>query len=205
MSEENSQPQEEPITKEKKGLKKYFVFGFIGLLITFLAIPYVYTSNPKSCTLCHNMDQYYESWQKSSHATAAKNCFDCHIEQGSVSLWVYRISFYREIYASMVGADLKPAGASVPGVDSCQRQGCHSLNRVSSASGDIKIDHRGHVTKADLSCIKCHPGAAHPNVGDIGDIVPARKMCKECHSARMNDCSFCHIKKHVETKGFVHD
>ncbi|MDP2212186.1 MAG: NapC/NirT family cytochrome c [Candidatus Aquicultor sp.] len=205
MPDTVERPQEESNGKTRRSRRGYFLAIAATLLVVFLAIPYAYTSNPKSCTLCHNMDDYYESWKNSTHATAASNCFECHVKEGAASIWVYRISFYREIYTSIVGADLKPAGASVPGVDSCQRQGCHSLNRVSSASGDIKIDHRGHVTKANLSCTQCHPGAAHPNVGKTGALIPARKMCKGCHATRMNDCSFCHIKKHVETKGFVHD
>jgi hypothetical protein len=150
------------------------------------------------------MEKYYSSWQKSSHAKAADNCFHCHVKQGSLNLWVYRISFYREVYASMVGANLKPAGATIPGIRSCQRRGCHSLNRVESGSGDIKINHRVHVVKASISCVRCHPGAAHPNVGRIGGLIPQRKLCMECHAARKNDCNFCHNKRFSLTTSFSH-
>jgi len=191
--------------KDKKNNKvtRYLLVAFVFLAI-FLAIPYYYTSNPESCTMCHDMKQYYDSWKESSHTKVASNCFDCHVKQGSINLWIYRISFYREIYASVVGAKLKPAGATVPGIESCQRKGCHSLNRISSASGDIKIDHRGHVTKADIPCVQCHPGAAHPNVGKVGSLTPPRKMCKECHAARMNECSFCHTKKFRSGETYNH-
>ncbi|MHB8842390.1 MAG: hypothetical protein ACYC56_11515, partial [Candidatus Aquicultor sp.] len=117
---------------------------------------------------------------------------------------VYRISFYREIYASLVGAQLKPVGATLPGVKSCQRGGCHSLNRDVSSSGDIKINHRNHVQRADISCIKCHPGAAHPHVGKIGDTLPKRKLCMQCHSSMQNNCPFCHIKRFAMSSQFTH-
>ncbi|MBS3909761.1 MAG: NapC/NirT family cytochrome c [Actinobacteria bacterium] len=186
--------------RKKRGVLKYLLI----LVIVFLAVPYAYTSNPKSCTLCHGMEKYYKSWRKSSHSVAVKNCFGCHVKQGAVSLWIYRISFYREIYASMAGVELKPAGATVPGIDSCQRSGCHSLNRENSASGDIKINHRMHTTKVDIACIKCHPGAAHPEVGDIGELTPHRKLCFECHLSRKNDCGFCHNKRFSDARSYDH-
>jgi len=202
MSKQNENPQDEPILQKKSKHRLYL--AFLGLIIVLLAIPYAYTANPKSCTSCHDMQKYYDSWKNSPHVTAAKNCFDCHVKQGTVSLMIYRIAFYREIYASMVGAKLKPIGATLPPVDSCQRKGCHTLNRMTSESGDLRIDHRGHVLKANIPCIKCHPGAAHPNVGKIGSILPPRKMCKKCHYERMNDCSFCHTKRHVGLDGYKH-
>ncbi|HEY3375388.1 MAG TPA: hypothetical protein VGK02_10025, partial [Candidatus Aquicultor sp.] len=48
-----------------------------AVIILFLAIPYWYTSNPQSCTRCHDMQKYYDSWKISSHSTAANNCFVC--------------------------------------------------------------------------------------------------------------------------------
>ncbi|HZD59198.1 MAG TPA: NapC/NirT family cytochrome c [Anaerolineae bacterium] len=199
----NTQAKISGETKKRNKAVRYALVAFIFLAV-FLTIPYLYTSNPKSCTRCHAMEKYYSSWQKSSHAKAADNCFHCHVKQGSLNLWVYRISFYREVYASMVGANLKPAGATIPGIRSCLRRGCHSLNRVSSASGDIKINHRGHVIKVGLSCIRCHPGAAHPNVGKVGRLTPQRKLCMQCHAARKNDCSFCHVKKMQRGEGYKH-
>src|SRR3990172_3267924 len=83
-----------PPGKKKKRMFRYALLAFV----IFLAIPYTYTSNPQSCTRCHEMKAYYTSWKKSSHSVAAKNCFECHVKMGTVSLWIYRISFYREIY-----------------------------------------------------------------------------------------------------------
>jgi len=197
--EEASEPSPPP--GKKRRLLRY---AFVLTMAIFLAIPYYYTSNPESCTMCHDMKKYYDSWKESSHSVAAKNCFDCHVKQGSINLWVYRISFYREIYASVVGAKLKPAGATVPGIESCQRKGCHSLNRIKGGSGDIKINHRLHILKTDIPCIQCHPGAAHPNVEGIGSLIPHRKLCFECHASRKNDCSFCHNKRFSAVTQYSH-
>ncbi len=198
MSDVVEQPQAEPATPKKK-TRNYLFLVLFSVLVVFLAIPYIYTSNPKSCTRCHEMQKYYNSWKKSPHSVAASNCFYCHVKQGTLNLWIYRISFYREIYASMVGANLKPIGATLPGVDSCQREDCHSLNRDESGSGDIKINHRLHVRKADIPCTRCHPGAAHPNVGKIGGIIPKQKLCFQCHSTMRNKCSFCHNKRFADS------
>jgi len=195
--------QEQSEEPRKKSKSRIWMV-VLTILIIFLAIPYLYTSNPKSCTRCHNMQKYYDSWKESSHSVAANNCFHCHVKPGTINLWVYRISFYREIYASMVGAKLKPVGASLPGVQSCYRADCHSLNREVSGSGDIKINHRHHVTKADVPCTKCHPGVAHPNVGKIGKLIPSRKLCFECHATRKSECTFCHVKRFSFSTDFSH-
>lgn len=190
-------------TKKGSGVKPLRLFsrkpilGFFLVLVSiiFLAIPYWYTSNPKSCVRCHQMKPFYESWKASMHSTAAKNCFYCHVKPGTMNLLVYRVAFYREIFASFSGQKLSPIGATLPATDSCRRRGCHSLNRVSSISGDIKIDHKTHVLVAKVSCVRCHPGTAHPYVNNERFPRPPRKICFDCHGARTKDCSYCHIKR----------
>ena len=203
--QESLEPAVQDETERKPSKRRNtLLYATIIVIAVFLAIPYWYTSNPVSCTRCHEMTPYYKSWQESSHATAAKNCFECHVKAGAINLWMYRISFYREIYASMTGAKLKPAGASLPGVDSCQKHGCHSLNRVSSSSGDIKINHRTHIKQASISCVVCHMGVVHTGVAGIGKALPSRDLCKSCHNSVMNDCSFCHNKRFAPGTIFTH-
>lgn len=163
-----------------------------ALMIVY-GIPYYYTGSPKACAGCHRMAPYYRSWAASSHRVAASNCLYCHVRPGAVNLALYRLMFYREIAAQVLGLDLKPWGTTVPGVTSCHRSNCHSLNRLTSTSGDLKIDHRKHVIGAKISCVRCHPGAAHKGVGGRR-LLPPRKMCKECHRDKMEDCSYCHSR-----------
>lgn len=193
---------EQDAAEPKKTSKlTYVTWGIViaAILILFV-IPYGLTASPKSCTRCHEMDKYYDSWQKSVHAKAANNCFFCHVKPGLVSVSIYRIAFYREIFAAMSGSSLKPSGATIPATNNCNRSGCHSLNRISSVSGDIKVDHRNHIKKAKLTCAKCHPGVSHPN----GGVTPPREMCKTCHAQRINDCAMCHLKKFQRGEKFEH-
>lgn len=176
-------------------------WSIIGVLVLVIfIIPYALTSNPKACTRCHEMDHYYDSWKESVHSTAVSNCFYCHVKPGAVSLAVYRVSFYREIIASASNSKLKPSGATIPATNNCNRSGCHSLNRISSISGDLRVNHRNHITKAKLTCVKCHPGVSHPN----GNVIPPRTMCKKCHSQRMDDCAMCHTKRFQRGAKYKH-
>lgn len=167
----------------------------VGILVVIYMVPYWYTSSPGACASCHSMKPFYRSWARSTHSIAASSCLDCHVRQNVFNLVTYRLMFYREMVAQVVGADLKPWGATIPGVESCHRSGCHSLNRLTSTSGELKINHRTHVVKARISCVKCHPGAAHKGVGKRF-LLPPRKLCRKCHAAKMRtDCSYCHVKQ----------
>jgi nitrate/TMAO reductase-like tetraheme cytochrome c subunit len=176
----------------------------IAIVIIIFVIPYGLTADSGSCTICHSMRKYYDSWKESPHAIAARNCFVCHVKPGFVNSWLYRTSFYREIYASIVGVDLKPFGATLPGTATCQNRGCHSLNRKESIWNDIKIDHSIHVKDSKMSCLQCHPGAVHPNVGTIGSALPKRENCRKCHQKDMNNCSFCHTRKSSSDELMLH-
>lgn len=173
--------------------RKWIGWGVVAAAVVIYAIPYFYTANPRACASCHRMEPYYRSWRASSHRLAASNCLACHVRQSTLSLVVYRLMFYRELAAQATGMDLKPWGTTIPGVESCHRSGCHSLNRLASTSGDLKISHREHVVRAHIVCIKCHPGAAHRGVGKRF-LIPPRKLCKGCHAAQMNNCSYCHVR-----------
>ncbi|RJQ52067.1 MAG: hypothetical protein C4521_11005 [Actinobacteria bacterium] len=173
------------------------LFAVFALLLLYV-IPYVYTSTPIACASCHGMKPYYDSWRASSHRLATPSCLDCHVRQDPLSLVAYRFMFYREIVAQVSGADLKPWGTTVPGVRSCHRSGCHSLNRLTSTSGELKINHRTHVTRAKLTCSSCHEGVAHQGIGRRS-MLPSRQTCKRCHAKKMSDCGFCHVNP--ETAG----
>lgn len=162
--------------------------------LVIYAIPYYFTSSPAKCATCHSMKPFYESWKASSHNTATTGCVACHVRRGTFNLIAYRLMFYWEIVAEVTGIDGKPWGVMIPGVESCRGSGCHSLNRVVSTSADLRISHREHVVKARLSCVKCHPGAAHKGVGKRF-LLPPRKLCSECHKKEMDDCGYCHIQR----------
>jgi nitrate/TMAO reductase-like tetraheme cytochrome c subunit len=161
-------------------------------MIVIYAIPAFWTSSPGACASCHDMKPYYKSWRSSSHAASAPNCLSCHVRPGALNLIMYRLMFYREIAAALTGTKLKPWGTTIPGLSSCHRSGCHSLNRLTSYTGTVNISHAVHAGKEKIPCIRCHPGAAHMGAGQRFQI-PARSQCKECHAAQMNNCAYCHV------------
>ncbi len=44
---------------------------------------------------------------------------------------------------------------------------CHSKNRLVSASGDLIVNHKGHIEEG-VPCISCHAGVAHAKIAARG-------------------------------------
>ena len=60
----------------------------LGVFIFIYAKGYSYISNdPRACANCHVMQEYYDSWVKSSHHQAA-TCNDCHVPHGLVEKYL---------------------------------------------------------------------------------------------------------------------
>ena len=169
------------------------IFGI--LLIVAYGIPLYFTRSAAGCASCHSMKPYYESWRASMHVVAAEHCLDCHIKPGVVNRFLFTLFFWREIEAEFSGRELKPTGVSLPGSASCVRAGCHALNRALSASRDIRINHREHVTRFKIECVECHSGTVHAGVKGIGKPLPSKELCFRCHGGLKNQCSFCHTKR----------
>ena len=190
-------PDTPPAGKRAVRLSKrvWIVAAVLGVLVGSLAAPIWFTATPGQCASCHEMKPYYDSWRASSHAGAASNCLFCHLRPGALSLVAYEFGFYREILAHLGGTTVVTTKANSPSVASCSRPECHSLNRETSNSGDIKINHRLHVTKANIACARCHPGAVHAGVGGRMKLPPL-SLCKTCHADKMGQCDYCHAEHH---------
>lgn len=48
-----------------------------------------FSNEPTACTNCHVMDEYYDSWQSSSHRHVAV-CNDCHLPSGKVGKYLVK-------------------------------------------------------------------------------------------------------------------
>lgn len=209
-TEEATAKKETPkATKPKKAAKEpgepkekrrwpWVVGGLVALFIIAF-IPFYYTNSAASCGKCHSMAPYYTSWQKSWHGKNDTQCDQCHVRPGAFAYYTYRIGFYRELYAEVVGMNLAPWGATAPGESSCTRDNCHSINRLSSTSGDIKVNHTVHVKvvqkKYNKACSYCHAGASHAGIKGLGSQLPPRKQCFDCHKDKAANCDFCHTTK----------
>jgi hypothetical protein len=184
--------------------RRWIVAGVLGALVVVCLVPIVMTATPRQCASCHEMKPYYESWQTSSHREAVPNCLTCHVTPGIFNLIGFELSFYRMLSAHFAGTAVQTTVANAPNVASCVRSGCHSLNREVSNSGDLKINHRLHVTTEHIACPTCHPGAVHSGVG--GRLkLPPMKLCKKCHADKMTECTFCHTAQHLQAAPGVHD
>jgi len=173
----------------------WIIAVILGVAMLVFAVPVWFTATPRQCASCHEMKPYYDSWRASSHREAASNCLYCHVRPGVVNLVGYEFTFYGEVFAHFAGAPVKSTAGNTPSVQSCGRAECHSLNRETSNSGDIKINHRLHVTQANIPCTRCHPGAVHTGVGGRLKLPPL-SLCKTCHADKMTQCSYCHAQRH---------
>lgn len=182
--------------------KKQWFIIFFSLLVIFAIgyTPWRYTSSPEACAQCHSMKPYYDSYKKSWHGKNETPCDNCHVRPGMFAYYTYRIGFYREIYAEIFNKDLAPWGATTPGEAACTRGNCHSLNRLASMSGDIKVNHAIHVKvttqKYGKACSYCHAGASHAGIKGLGLQLPPRRQCFDCHKDKLKQCDYCHSTKY---------
>jgi hypothetical protein len=190
-------------TRAPRSRRFWVVAAILSLLVAVCAIPVVMTATPRQCASCHEMKPYYDSWQQSSHAAAASNCVYCHARPGLLGWLGYEAGFYGEIVGHFTGAKVTSTGDNAPSVSSCSRGACHSLNRETSNSGGIKINHRLHVVQENIACPRCHPGAAHAGV-DGRLKLPPMKLCKQCHADKMQNCRYCHSEKSLPSPGAAH-
>ncbi len=188
--------------KPKKSRRWMMWVALAIAVFIIMFIPFWFTRNSAACGQCHSMDKYYTSWQKSWHGKNDTPCMDCHVKPGAFGENLYRFLFYRELFAEIFKLNLKPWGATVPGEEACTRDGCHSLNRLSSTAGDIKINHAVHIKvvekKYNKACSYCHAGASHEGVKGLGSQLPPRRQCflSGCHKDQAKQCDLCHTIKY---------
>ncbi|NTU71347.1 MAG: hypothetical protein HGB10_05970 [Coriobacteriia bacterium] len=194
-----------PVPGPKRPLRprRWFWMVFIGALLVGFGVPVALTYSPQACHSCHEMDEYYESWSVSSHRAAAPTCLSCHARPGITGLVVYELGFWREIAASVSGRPLDSSGSAALDVASCERTGCHSMNRQASNSGNLRINHRLHVSEQRIPCSTCHAGAVHKGVHGR-EILPGMGVCEECHRDKLADCGYCHVGTAFRATGAAH-
>jgi nitrate/TMAO reductase-like tetraheme cytochrome c subunit len=182
----------------KRSPRRWILWAVLAVVLLVFAIPVAFTATSGACASCHEMKPYYDSWHASSHREAASNCLYCHARPGVLGVLGYELGFYGEIVGHFTGAKVLSNSGNTPDVASCARTACHSLNRETSNSGDIKINHRLHVVQQGIPCPRCHPGAVHAGVN--GRLkLPPMTLCKQCHADKMTQCTYCHTEKRLGT------
>ncbi|WP_240035306.1 cytochrome c3 family protein [Neobacillus notoginsengisoli] len=175
------------------------LFGLIAMSGTaYGAI--AFTSNPVFCSSCHEMAPEYQTFKASAHSEI--KCTQCHIEPGAKNMVLHKIESMKEVYYHIVGPP-DPIVQTVPVLKvNCGQ--CHSDNRLVTATGDLKVNHKKHVEES-IPCITCHAGVAHGKVVDRGingsetydhwtEENIGKLMTKEYTNPNMGTCIDCHDK-----------
>lgn len=180
------------------------------------------TSHPKFCSSCHNMDEYYSSWQHSSHRDVA--CVECHFEPGPTAMMAGKLAGLVQV-VKYVSHSYAPKPHAVISNKSCMRPGdCHAEMDHSKETllfrGRIRFRHDkhlgstafqavdGHSLKGratmTLNCVSCHG-----YTGQGEHISVTKTTCLTCHfyvkeskpaagkqsdygTLRRNACTTCH-------------
>ncbi|ALC88788.1 cytochrome C [Bacillus sp. FJAT-18017] len=186
-----------PVNKWKLGF--VLMFALIAMSGTVYGA-IAFTSNPSFCASCHEMAPEYQTFKASAHSEI--KCTQCHIEPGAKNMVLHKIESMKEVYYHVVGPP-DPIVQTVPVMKvNCGQ--CHSDNRLVTATGDLKVNHKGHV-KEGVPCITCHAGVAHGKVVDRGingsetydfwtEENVDKLMTKEYINPNMGTCIDCHDK-----------
>ncbi len=125
-----------------------FTFGYAEGLSYF-------RSDPNACANCHVMQDYLDTWQKSSHHHAAV-CVDCHLPHTFVRKYVAKADngFFHSL-AFTLDSFPEPIRIKVRNRRITQENclACH---------GEV-VDHMRPQDPSDdaLNCIHCHAGVGH--------------------------------------------
>lgn len=178
---------------------------FIGVAITV-------TTQPGFCNSCHIMNDYYASWEESSHNEVS--CLSCHLEPGFTSYMKGKINGLAQAVDCMVGRISTKPSAHVSD-ESCLRSACHNTEELAGRQinfNGIKFTHDKHIDKVvdgvDINCGTCHShfeGEEHFSVNS--------KTCFACHFLKSENtpekltktkCLSCHdVPDKVIERGFV--
>lgn len=122
------------------------------------------SSTSNECTQCHEMKPEVLTWQVSAHDKFA--CTVCHINN--------KASDYVGKHQSQTFTFPIKANDSISNSACLQ---CHSSNRVTSPTGDLRIPHDKHLD-AGLLCVTCHYGVVHAKIAerDLSAIVDVNNL-----------------------------
>lgn len=168
------------------------VWIFVGAIMLVVAvIPLAFAFMPKANVMWDYTRPFYQSWSKDRHRATASTCLHCHLEPGMRGVVTYPVTFWGGLLSNVSGGALGIPPTAFPSDQVCMRSGCHTTNRLTSPSGDMRVSHVLHAEEG-ARCIRCHPGAGH-NGADGRVMRPTMDMCAECHKDDMTDCSYCHV------------
>jgi nitrate/TMAO reductase-like tetraheme cytochrome c subunit len=157
------------------------------------------TGHPKFCVSCHNMDDYYASWEHSSHKDVT--CIGCHAQPGVAGTVAAKAQGMVQLVQYVSGSyGTKPHGEISSA--SCQQVGCHEtiVNDPTPILlyNRIKFRHDRHLNEHPngkaLNCVSCHGQTVQGQ-----HISVSKTTCLTCHfygrgdqQVATGDCLTCH-------------
>lgn len=161
-----------------------------------------FTNSPTFCSSCHEMAPEYTTYTASAHNQIS--CVQCHIKPGVTNMLTHKVKSLKEVYYHVTGVPEQIVQTEEEAVSNENCLQCHSKNRLVTASGDLKVNHKGHIEK-DIPCITCHEGVVHAKIASRGiNIEEARgewtkknaeKLAEEKYlRPNMGTCIDCHDK-----------
>jgi nitrate/TMAO reductase-like tetraheme cytochrome c subunit len=172
------------------------VFGAVALGAYAIEI----TGHPKFCISCHNMDDYYVSWEHSSHQDVA--CIECHAKPGVAGLAAAKAQGMVQLVQYISGSyGTRPHGEISSA--SCQQGDCHGQivndGKVVMLYDKIKFRHDKHLSEhpngKSLNCVSCHGQTVQDQ-----HISVSKTTCLTCHfynrgekGVARGSCETCHI------------
>lgn len=123
------------------------------------------TNSPTFCASCHEMAPEYSTFTASAHNQIS--CVQCHIKPGFTNMITHKMKSVKEVYYHVTGVPEQIVQTEEEAVSNENCLQCHSKNRLVTASGDLKVNHKGHIEK-DIPCITCHAGVVHAKMATRG-------------------------------------
>ena len=126
------------------------------------------STDPAACANCHIMRPQYDSWQKSSHHSAAV-CVDCHLPDDFIGKYFAKAEngyhhskgfTFQDFHEPIM---MKPRSAAILQAN-CIR--CHE---------DLTHDLQAAATGA-VQCVHCHRSAGHGDTVGMGGIGESGEM-----------------------------
>ncbi|HEY2421545.1 MAG TPA: NapC/NirT family cytochrome c [Neobacillus sp.] len=161
-----------------------------------------FTNSPSFCSSCHEMAPEYSTYTASAHNQIS--CVQCHIKPGTINMLTHKMKSLKEVYYHVTGVPKQIVQTEEEAVSNENCLQCHSKNRLVTASGDLKVNHKGHIEKG-IPCITCHAGVVHAKIAARGINVEsdrgewtkanAQKLIEEKYlRPNMGSCIDCHDK-----------
>lgn len=157
------------------------------------------TSTPAFCSRCHEMKPEYATWAASAHSKVP--CVKCHMEPGAVSFLKAKLNGLKQVFTHVTGGVERPIRLPET-ISNTVCEACHSSERETTPSGDLKIPHGKHLENGLVRCADCHRLVAHAGVADRGAVeideaflaALARAAPKEFRPV-MPRCVRCHFEE----------